>query len=103
MADACPVKQYAEDVTAGKIIASRHVRLACKRHLEDLLLGPSRGLFFDHAAAKRAIGFFPMFLVFYEGAFDGKPFQLLPFQQFIVGSLFGWKTEVDKFRRFRTA
>ena len=103
MSDACPVKQYAEDVLAGKIAASRHVRLACKRHLEDLLLGPSRGLFFDHAAAKRAIGFFPMFLVFYEGAFDGKPFQLLPFQQFIVGSLFGWKTEVDKFRRFRTA
>jgi phage terminase large subunit-like protein len=102
MDDACPVIRYAQDVVYGKIIASKWMRLACKRHLEDLLLGPPRGLFFDHESAKRAIGFFPMFLKFYEGAFDGKPFQLLPFQQFIVGNLFGWKT-ADGFRRFRTA
>jgi phage terminase large subunit-like protein len=97
-----PVKDYADDVVSGKTVANHWVRLACKRHLEDLILGPSRGLFFDPESAKRAIGFFPMFLVFYEGAFDGKPFQLMPFQQFIVGSLFGWKT-TDGFRRFRTA
>jgi len=102
MVDACPVKQYALDVTEGRIVACKWVRLACKRHLEDLILGPSRGLIFDSDAAKRAIGFFPMFLVFYEGIFDGKPFDLLPFQQFIVGNLFGWKT-ADGFRRFRTA
>lgn len=98
----CPVKQYAVDVTEGRVVANHWVRLACKRHLEDLILGPSRGLFFDHEAAKRATEFFPMFLRFYEGSFDGKPFTLLPFQQFIVGSLFGWKT-ADGFRRFRTA
>ena len=102
MTDACPVKRYALDATEWRIAACRYVRLACKRHLEDLILGPSRGLFFDHDAAKRAIGFFPMFLKFYEGEWDGKPFHLLPFQQFIIGNLFGWKT-ADGFRRFRTA
>jgi len=100
--DGCPVERYALDVTEGRIIASKWVRLACKRHLEDLILGPSRGLFFDRKESERVISFFPRFLRFYEGAFDGKPFELLPFQQFIVGSLFGWKT-TDGFRRFRTA
>jgi phage terminase large subunit-like protein len=100
--DGCPVERYALDVTEGRIVASKWVRLACKRHLEDLILGPSRGLLFDRKESERVISFFPRFLRFYEGAFDGKPFQLLPFQQFIVGNLFGWKT-TDGFRRFRTA
>lgn len=37
-----------------------------------------------------------------EGEFSGQPFLLQPWQQFIVGSLFGWKGE-DGFRRFRNA
>jgi phage terminase large subunit-like protein len=101
-ADACPVKQYAEDVGSGKILANRWVRLACKRHLKDLEDGPSRGLYFDHKTAMRAIEFFPKLLVFYEGEWDNKPFHLMPWQKFIVGNLFGWKSE-DGFRRFRTA
>lgn len=102
MRNVSPVTQYATDVVDGKIVASKWTRLACKRHLEDLVLGPARGLVLDQESAKRVIDFFPMFLVFYEGAWAGQPFQLLPFQQFIVGSLFGWKT-LDGFRRFRTA
>ena len=102
MADDCPVKQYALDVAGGRIVANKWIRLACKRHLGDLEHGAERGLTFDDKAAKKAIDFFPMFLVFYEGQFDGKPFELMPFQKFIVGNLFGWKT-ADGFRRFRTA
>ncbi len=37
-----------------------------------------------------------------EGEFSGKEFILHPWQQFIIGSLFGWKG-ADGFRRFRTA
>jgi len=37
-----------------------------------------------------------------EGEFEGLPFVLLDWQQFIVGSLFGWKT-LDGYRRFRVA
>jgi len=98
-----PVTQYATDIIKGQIPANKWVRLACKRHLQDLKTGKKRGLYFDEAAADHAISFFPEFLDFYEGAFDGQPFVLTPFQQFITGSLFGWKRKQDGFRRFRTA
>jgi len=100
--DLCPVEQYARDVGAGRIVANKWIRLACKRHLKDLEVGGKRGLHFDKAAAKDAMEFFPQLLKFYEGEFDGKPFILIPYEQFIVGSLFGWKTK-DGYRRFRTA
>ncbi len=95
-----PVTRYARDVTAGTILAGRLVRLAGERHLRDLKEGPARGLSFDVRAAIRAIQFFG-FLHLAEGEHAGKPFQLEPFQQFIVGMLFGWKGP-DGFRRFRT-
>ena len=36
------------------------------------------------------------------GDYEGKPFELLPWQKFIVGSLFGWQG-IDGYRRFRVA
>lgn len=63
--------------------------------------GPKRGLRWDLAAALRAIEFFPVVLRLAD--LDGSPpFVLQPWQQFIVGSLFGWKGP-DGFRRFRDA
>jgi len=50
------------------------------------------------AAAQRVINFFREMLTLE----DGRPFVLQPFQQFIVGSVFGWYGP-DGFRRFRTA
>lgn len=78
------------------------MRLACERHLRDLVDGPARGLRWDLAAAHRAIHFFPDVLRLAEGDNAGKPFALRPWQQFIVGSLFGWK-RANGFRRFRDA
>lgn len=97
-----PVTQYAADVVAGRILANKWVRLACARHLADLKTGKQRGLWFDPEAADHIIAFFPEFLIFYEGEWDGMPFVLQPWEQFIAGSLFGWKTGEDV-RRFRTA
>ena len=48
------------------------------------------------------LGFFHDALKLNGGEFEGKPFILLPWQQFIIGSLFGWIGE-DGFRRFRMA
>jgi len=96
-----PTTAYARSVVAGEILAGRPVRLACERHIRDLEEGPSRGLRFDLDAAERAIRFFG-FLQLAEGEFAGQPFTLLPFQQFIIGSIFGWMGP-DGFRRFRTA
>lgn len=99
-----PVNDYANKVSEGQILANKWVTLAAKRHLSDIDtrgVKPSKELWFDEKSAQDAINFFPTFLLFYEGEFDGKPFILSPHQAFIVGSIFGWKN--GEFRRFRTA
>ncbi len=93
---------YASNVLAGKMVAGPHVRNACRRHLDDLQRGGERGLTWDLEAAHRAIDFFPDVLRLAQGKFEGMPFELEPAQQFIIGSIFGWK-RADGFRRFRRA
>ncbi|AOP43669.1 MULTISPECIES: terminase large subunit [Edwardsiella] len=97
-----PATQYARDVTDGKVIAGPDIRNACKRHLRDLEEGPSRGLVWDTDAVKRVIDFYAKVLKLNGGEHEGAPFILLPWQCFVVGSLFGWK-RADGSRRFRTA
>ena len=57
---------------------------------------------FDYDAAQDAVDFFTDHLVFIEGHTAGQPFKLEPWQQAIVGNLFGWKRP-DGTRRYRTA
>ncbi|MGC8518476.1 MAG: terminase large subunit [Steroidobacteraceae bacterium] len=68
--------------------------------MDDLQRGKDRGLKWDLRAALRAINFFPDVLRLAQGKFEGMPFHLEPAQQFIIGSIFGWK-RADGFRRFR--
>lgn len=96
-----PVRCYAEKVLAGEIVAGKPVRLACQRHLTDLAEGSKRGLAWSLEMAMRAIRFFG-FLCLPETDHEVKPFALQPWQQFFVGSLFGWLNE-EGTRRFRTA
>ncbi len=96
-----PVTQYAQEVVDGTRIAGPHVRAQCRRHLDDLVRGHERGLVWDLPAALKAIGFYRDVLKLNGGDFEGKPFELLPWQQYVVGSIFGWKTD-DGYRRFRT-
>ena len=98
-----PCTAYARAVTAGEIIAGPHVRDACKRHLDDLHHGHERGIYFDADAADRFYRFCSTVLRLSEGQFDGVPFDLEHSQQFICGSLFGWKNEKTGKRRFRRA
>lgn len=90
---------YAQAVFDRKIVAGPHVRNACRRHLDDLKREDIR---FDPAAAARAIGFFEKRLKLSEGQFENKPFRSEPAQDFIIGSIFGWK-RLDDTRRFRRA
>lgn len=90
---------YAKAVVAGKIVAGPHVRNACRRHLDDL---KRKDVKFDKAAAAKAIRFFEEHLRLSEGQFDDKPFKSAPAQDFIIGSIFGWK-KLDGIRRFRRA
>ena len=92
--------QYAIDVTSGKILAGPDIRNSCKRHLDDLKNAKEKGLIWDTESADRATDFFEKVLKLNGGEHEGKPFVLLPWQCFIVGSIFGWKT-LDGYRRFR--
>lgn len=94
---------YAQDVVSGEIIAGPHVRDACKRHLDDLNYAGERGFWYDTEEAAEAIAFFEEVLCLNGGQFEGQPFMLLPWQAFVIGSLFGWKRQVDDCRRFRVA
>lgn len=96
----CRTTQYAKDVASGKIIAGEFVRLAAARHLRDLKEGSKRGLVWKQADADLAIDFFPAVLSITEGAKVGKPFDLLPWHLFTVGSIYGWKDKGGN-RRFR--
>ncbi len=111
-APADPVTAYALAVTAGEIVAGKLVRMACERHLRDLEDGPARGLVFDVSAAMASIRFFGL-LPHIKGewakshgvaaATGAGRLVLRGWQEFIVGSLFGWKWAATGLRRFRTA
>ena len=94
--------QYALEVVSGKRVAGPHVRGQCARHLRDIEDGHKRGLVWNVAESEKAQGFYADVLKLNGGDFEGKPFELLPWQKFVVGSLFGWKG-VDGYRRFRVA
>lgn len=82
---------YAVDVVEGRVIAGPHVRNQCRRHIDDLVHGPARGLRWDLDAAKHVWTWWESILKLSDGQFDGKPFLLDPSQAFRVGSIFGWK------------
>jgi phage terminase large subunit-like protein len=96
-------EKYIRDVLAGKIVTSKLVRLQIERHERDLQHAHKRGLIFDRQAAQHVIDFFPEFLCHTEGALDGKPFILEPFQQAKLWILYGWLWAETGFRRFKFA
>lgn len=96
-----PVTRYAREVVEGRTVAGPIVRDACKRHLKDLVEGPKRGLVWSVDHAQYALDYFPQVLRLSGGVFEGQPFVLQPSQEFIVGSLWGWRTSTG-LRRFQT-
>ena len=88
------VTKYAEAVVRSKVVANRLVRLACERHLRDL---KRPDIWFDEAEAVWVIEFYSHLAL--SGEWSGQPFVLEPWEQFIVGSTFGWKLP-DGTRRF---
>lgn len=97
--------QYAGAVVSGEITAGPFVRGACRRHLEDLERSKEQAYPFEFVAAEasEAMRFFEEYLRLNGGQYEGMPFLLLPWQAFIVGSIYGWKRRSDGCRRFRVA
>lgn len=94
------VMQYMTDVLFGTIPACKYLKLAVKRHQDDLEQGHKRGLHFNPGRAYRVIKFLGL-LKQSKGEWSGKPLILEPWQIFIVWVLYGW--EKAGHRRFRTA
>lgn len=97
------VTEYCKDVLNGKIVAGKFVKLAAKRHLDDLeksKLAPFK-YEFDVEKSLDIIDYAET-LVIAEGE-DPIQVSLYPFQAFILGSLNGWVTKGTGYRRFRTS
>ena len=94
--------KYALDVITGKIPAAKYVAKACQRYLTDLDTAEERGLEFRPKTAQAYIQFFQRAIRHTVGEWDGKPFDPLPWQQFILWNLYGWFRE-DGTRRFNYA
>jgi len=96
-----PVTRYARQVVSGEIVAGEMVRLAGARHLRDLERQNTDGFpyHFDEELAHGAFDFFEEKLCHYEGDLDGVAFELLNWQMFVVGSIYGWVNH-QGYRRF---
>jgi len=92
---------YALAVSSNEIAAGPFVKGACRRHLDDLQ--NDWEYYYDEHEATEAIAFFEEVLFLSGGEYEGLPFILLPWEAFIIGSLFGWKRKADGMRRFRVA
>ena len=89
--------KYIKDVLSGKLLASNKIKLACERHENDLKK-VDFPYYFDEGEADKAIKFMELL-----PSTDGKPIQVLGFQKFIIGSLYGWREKETKNRRFNRA
>ena len=94
---------YAEDVTAGRIVACRKVKLACQRFLDDLQKSedPAYPWTFDPERADRPVAFMERFLKPTKGDYDRM--ELMGWQCFIECNLYGWIEKATGLRRFREA
>ena len=82
-----PYNQYADDVISGKIVACKNIKLACKRYRDWF----SRSdIYMDYEDVDRRVRLVSK-IKHWKGKSAGKPFILLPYQQWIFANLFGWK------------
>lgn len=93
--------EYAHDVDAGRIVACKKVKLACRRFLRDLerAKDPAYPWRFDEQKAARPIDFIERFLAPTKGDYD--KMTLMPWQCFVECNLYGWVSKETGLRRFR--
>ncbi|RAR39655.1 terminase large subunit [Paenibacillus sp. MDMC362] len=103
--DLHPTHQYAAEVVLGKRLSCEMERLACQRHLNDLQrqATPDFPYVFDESRADRIFDWFERCCRHVRGPFSGELIQLLPFQKFDLGSVYGWVHMDSGKRRFRKA
>ena len=90
---------YALDIVEGRTLSGEMVLLACQRYLEDL---QNQNYVFRAETAEAYIEFFRSCISHTVGGYAGKPFDPLPWQQFILWNLYGFYLQ-DGSRRFNSA
>ena len=98
------LNDYADDVLSGRRITGQIQRAAVERFKRDLKRAqdPQCPFYFDERKAAIAVRFIGL-LKHTTGDFAGQPFQLEPWQIFIVANLWGWRWKDTGHRRFRKA
>ena len=98
--------EYAQAVVKGKIVACKWVKLACKRHLDDLKASRRKAFpyYFDEDAANKVCTFLSL-MPHTKGRWARKRelIELQPWQCFAFTTLFGWKIRKNDRRRYRRA
>lgn len=91
---------YVKKVISGDILASKKVKMACQRHLNDLERAGTKDFpyTFDEEKGHRPIRFIEKFCKPSKGEFN--KLILLPWQHFVIGSLYGWVHKETGLRRF---
>lgn len=96
--------QYARDVSKGTVPACKWTIAACQRHLDDLDRSQSESFPYRYDPEKggRACVFIEL-LPHVDGTWDSEKIQLLPWQKFILCSIYGWVSKTSDLRRFTRA
>lgn len=94
------VEKYVADVVSGRVIVGEKIRQAVERHLVDLQRADREGWVLDWRLVDRAIDFIQC-LTLKDGEFEGRPFELQPWQKWVVAMIFGWRFAATGLRRFR--
>ncbi len=98
--------QYCRSVVSGQILACKWARLACQRHLDDLVRARGKDFEykFDAVKAGKACSFIERFPHVKGGwARGGQMIRLEPWQAFLICSIFGWVLKSSGLRRYTEA
>ncbi len=96
-------EQYIQDVLGNKVVVGEYIRLAVKRHINDLDRQDNEDFpyYFDEIEAGKPLRFFAKMLKHAKGRWAGEGFDLLGWQAFLLWAVYGWKRKEDDLRRFR--
>ena len=97
-----PTHKYAIEVVTGERVACKWEKLSCERHLRDLLRQNTEEFpyVFDYTRSNMIFNWFSQRCTHVKGIYSGQPIELVDFQKYDLGCLFGWVTVDKGYRRF---
>ena len=96
-------QQYPIDVLDGKYTTGKYIKLACRRHLDDMAKETSDSFpfYFDESEAQKVLDWFFYCIKHTRGSLAGKPMLLESWQQWVLISIYGFRRRGSNAKRFR--